>query len=58
MFCLNLKKLGQLKGQEVHIILEDDIPIFRQPYRFIEVEKVFNTSLNNKVIGCWFGGIM
>jgi hypothetical protein len=32
MFCFILKELGQLKGQEVHIILEDDNPIVKQPY--------------------------
>jgi len=30
---------GQLRGQEVWIILEDDNPIFRQPYRLSEVER-------------------
>ncbi len=38
-FAFNLKDLGQLRGQKVHIILKDDNPIFKQPYRFSEVEK-------------------
>jgi hypothetical protein len=33
-----LKELEQLKGQQVHIILNDDNSIFRWPYRFSEVE--------------------
>ncbi len=39
--CLtfSLKDLGQLKGQEVRIILENDHLIFKQPYVFSEVEK-------------------
>ncbi len=28
-----------MKQQEVHIILEDDIPIFWRPYKFNEVER-------------------
>jgi hypothetical protein len=34
-----------LKQQEVHIILEDDNPIFRRPYKFNEVERTLGTSL-------------
>jgi hypothetical protein len=34
-----LKELGQLKGQEVLIILEDDNPIFKRPYRLNAVER-------------------
>jgi hypothetical protein len=36
-----LKKLASLKGQKVHIILEDLIinPIFKQPYKFSEVKR-------------------
>jgi hypothetical protein len=34
-----LKELGHLKGQEFQIILEDDNPIFKQPYKFSKVEK-------------------
>jgi hypothetical protein len=30
-FAFNLKELGQLRGQEIRIILEVDNPIFRQP---------------------------
>jgi hypothetical protein len=39
--CLtfSLKDLGQLKGQEVRIILENDHLIFKQPYVLSEVEK-------------------
>ncbi len=38
-FAFNLKELGQLGGQEVQIILEDDNPIFKQPYKLSEVER-------------------
>lgn len=33
--------MAQLKGQEVHFILEDLIinPIFKQPYKFSEMER-------------------
>ncbi len=37
-FAFNLKELGQLKGEEVCITLEDNIPIIRQPYNLSEVE--------------------
>jgi hypothetical protein len=36
-----LKELGQLKGQEVKIVLEDDNLIFKQPYRLSEIERAF-----------------
>lgn len=35
-FDFNLKELGWLKGQKVHIILEDDDPIFKKPYKISE----------------------
>jgi hypothetical protein len=38
-FAFNLKELGQLKGQEVQIILEDDNLIFRKLYKLSDVEK-------------------
>lgn len=38
-FAFNLKKLGRLKGHKVQIILGDDNPIFRKPYRLDEVER-------------------
>jgi hypothetical protein len=38
MFCFHLKELGQLKGHEMKIILEDDKFIFRQPYNLNEME--------------------
>jgi hypothetical protein len=31
-FVFNLKELGKLKGQEVHIILHDDTSIFQKLY--------------------------
>jgi hypothetical protein len=33
-FAFNLKEVNQLKGQEVHIIFENDNSIFKQPYKF------------------------
>jgi hypothetical protein len=36
-----LDEPDQLKGQEVHIIFEDDNPIFNGFYKFNEVEGVF-----------------
>jgi hypothetical protein len=44
-FVFYLKELGQLKGQEVQIILEDDNPIFR----LNEVEKPWLNS-NSRVV--------
>ncbi len=39
-FAFSLKKIGQLKKQEVYITLkDDDIPIFKWSYKFIELEK-------------------
>jgi hypothetical protein len=38
MFCFHLKELGQLKGHEMKIILEDDKLIFRWPYSLNEME--------------------
>jgi hypothetical protein len=37
--AFNLKELGQLKGQEVQIILEDNNLIFTQLYKLSEVER-------------------
>ncbi len=34
-----MKELGQLRGQEVQIILEDDNLIFRRPYKLSEVDR-------------------
>jgi hypothetical protein len=34
-----LKEFVHLKGQEFQIILEDDNPIFKRPYKFSKVEK-------------------
>ncbi len=31
--------IGQLKGYEIHIIFEDDNPIFKQPNRFSDVKR-------------------
>jgi hypothetical protein len=39
MFCFQLEGMGQLRGQEVQIILKDDNPIFKRPYRINEVER-------------------
>jgi hypothetical protein len=39
IFWLQLKQLGQLKGQEVWIRLEDDYIVFKWPYMFIKVER-------------------
>lgn len=36
-FAFNLKTLGQLKGQDIHIF-QDDNANFKKPYRFNEVE--------------------
>jgi hypothetical protein len=41
MFTSSLNEPGQLKGQEVHIIFEDDNANFKWPYKFNEVEGVF-----------------
>ncbi len=38
-FDFSLKELGQLWGQDVQIILEDDNPIFRRPYKLNEVDR-------------------
>jgi hypothetical protein len=38
-FAFSLKDLGQLKGQEVCIILENDHLIFKQAYELSEVER-------------------
>ncbi len=38
-FTFSLKELGHLRGQEVWIVLEDDNPIFKQPYRLSEMER-------------------
>jgi hypothetical protein len=38
MFYFHLKELGQLKGHEVKIILEDGKFIFRRPYSLSEME--------------------
>jgi hypothetical protein len=37
-FAFSLHDLGVLKGQEVHINLIDDAPIYRKPYKRSEVE--------------------
>jgi hypothetical protein len=34
-----LKKLGHLKGQEFQIILEDNNPNFKRPYKLSKIEK-------------------
>jgi len=38
-FAFSLKELSQLKGQVVPIISENGNPIFRQHYKFNEVER-------------------
>jgi hypothetical protein len=38
-FVFNLKKLGQLVEQKVHITWKDDNPIFKQPYKLDEVKR-------------------
>jgi hypothetical protein len=45
-----LEELGQLWGQEVLIILEDDNPIFKQPYRLSEVEKALIQVQTSKLL--------
>ncbi len=49
-FAFNLKELAQLRGQEVRIILKDDNPIFRQPYRFNEVERTLVQTWTSKLL--------
>jgi hypothetical protein len=41
---------------QVQIILEDDNPNFRKPYKLNEVEKGFNSRLDNKIVGHKLGG--
>jgi hypothetical protein len=38
-FAFSLKELSQIKGQVVSIISENGNPIFRQHYKFSEVER-------------------
>jgi hypothetical protein len=45
-----LKQLGQLRGQEVRIILEDDNPIFKQPYKLCVVEKTLIQTPTTKLL--------
>jgi hypothetical protein len=45
-----LEELGQLWGQEVLIILEDDDPIFKQPYRLSEVEKALIQAQTSELL--------
>ncbi len=45
-----MEELGQLWGQEVLIILEDDNPIFKQPYRLSEVEKALIQAQTSKLL--------
>jgi hypothetical protein len=39
MFCFQFEGIGLVKGTRGPIILEDDNPIFRRPYRLHEVER-------------------
>jgi hypothetical protein len=54
MFCLQLEELGQLRGQEVQIILEDDNLKFRQPYRLSEVERTLVHARTTKLLDAGF----
>jgi hypothetical protein len=45
-----LKNFGHLKGQEFQIILEDDNPIFKQPYKFSKVEKKLVQAQTTKLL--------
>ncbi len=38
-FVFNLKELGELVEQKVHITQKDENPIFKQPYKLNEVER-------------------
>jgi hypothetical protein len=50
-FAFSLKELGQLKWQEVQIILEYDNLIFKQPYKFSEVERTLVQAQTSKLLG-------
>ncbi len=50
MFWIHLKELRLLKGQEVHIILEDDDLIFKWPYKLNEVEKALVQAKTIKLL--------
>ncbi len=41
MFCFQFEGIRLVKGTRGWIILEDDNPIFKRPYKFNEVEKTF-----------------
>jgi hypothetical protein len=49
-FAFNLKKLGQLKGHEVWIVLEDDNPLLRRPYRLNEMERALVQGQRAKLL--------
>jgi hypothetical protein len=49
-FALSLKELGQLKKQEVQIVLEDDNLIFRRPYRLNEMERALVQARTTKLL--------
>jgi hypothetical protein len=45
-----LNEFSHLKGQEFQIILEDDNPIFKQPYKFSKVEKKLVHAQTTKLL--------
>jgi hypothetical protein len=49
-FGFSLKEPGQLKGEEVHIMLEDDDSIFKWPYKLNEVEKALVQAKTVKLL--------
>ncbi len=53
-FAFNLKKLCQLYKHKVQIILENDNPIFRKPYRLNEVERA-QFELNTRLVELFKG---
>ncbi len=42
--------MGQLKGHDVQIILEDDNPIFKRPYKLSEVERTLFWAQTTKLL--------
>jgi hypothetical protein len=50
-FAFSLRALGVLKGQEVHINLTDDAPIYRKPYKRCEVERKMIQARTTELLG-------
>jgi hypothetical protein len=49
-FAFSLKELDQIKGQEVWIVLEDDNPIFRWPYKLNGVERTLVQTWTSQLL--------